>query len=586
MSSSSQNPTPEYRFVRGYEKNPDNPGLLITHNRAKFSLNKSNKSGDLLTYHCSTKHITKCSAKCQVVVLSFENEKRYVLSKFSELSQHNHETSKGEIMALQMILDMENNYISNLTEKASVVRKKVTAEYLEKYGGTDIWEEILEHLQDDSVIDRRLNKVREKVWGNLPKGRDDFDILKVLETVQGGKDVVVMDSNDLRSDPEYREKLEEIGVGDEELENLPRVLSISSEFGLNLLTLCKKASVDGTFRIAPTNWSQIFIFMVKYDDKFVPICFGFLPNKTEISYTIFFTMIQVELEKRNLNCSLKKIMVDFEIGIQKAIISVFDVEILACFFHFSQCLWKRVQSGQMSSLYEQDEKFREFIRACISLPMLKLEELQDAVDELKTIDFNDEIKNNNKDKFMKYIQDVWIDGMYPPQTWCCFSRKEDNTNNPQEAYNGVLNRLLQVAHPNPCLLLTKLVAELNNMEYLVQKSKKAKKIIVRKTKYQILFDEKEILKQKYHKNLISRQEYLKSMGHKLRKLDKEAVRNRSVDNDSNDIQELPSLRIRIARSENEQLRLQEISENQINHEKLLGMKCQDCRLITPMSLEL
>ena len=104
-------------------------------------------------------------------------------------------------MALQMILDMENNYISNLTEKASVVRKKVTAEYLEKYGGTDIWEEILEHLQDDSVIDRRLNKVREKVWGNLPKGRDDFDILKVLETVQGGKDVVVMDSNDLRSDP-------------------------------------------------------------------------------------------------------------------------------------------------------------------------------------------------------------------------------------------------------------------------------------------------------------------------------------------------------------------------------------------------
>ena len=39
------------------------------------------------------------------------------------------------------------------------------------------------------------------------------------------------------------------------------------------------------------------------------------------------------------------------------------------------------------------------------------------------------------------------------------------------------------------------------------------------------------------------------MGHKLRKLDKEAVRNRPVDNNSNDIQELPSLRIRIARNE-------------------------------------
>ena len=524
--SGSQAPTPVYRFIRGYEKNPDNPGLLITHNRAKYSLNKSSKSGDLLTYHCSTKHVTKCNAKCQVVVLNFEHEqKRYVLSKYSELSSHNHETSEGEIMAQQMILEMESRYLENLTQKASVIRKAVVAEYMEKYSNTNLWEDILEHIQEDTVIDRRLRKVREKVWGNLPKGRDDFDILKILETIPGGKDTVTMDSNSLKNNPNYLEKMKEFNISDTELEELPRVLSISSEFCLNLLGLCKKASVDGTFKIAPTNWSQIFILMAKYDDKFVPICFGFLPNKTEISYKIFFTMIQLELEKRNIQCSMKKMMVDFEIGIQKAILSVFDVEILGCFFHFSQCLWKKVQSGSMSTLYEQDDKFRDFIRACISLPMLKLDELQDAIEELKSTDFNDENKNANKEEFMNYIQEVWVDGIYPPQTWCCFSRKEDNTNNPQEAYNGVLNRLLQVAHPNPCVLLTKLVAELDNVNYLIQKSKKGKKVIKRRTNYQILFEEKEKLKQKYHKNLISRKEYLKSMGHKLRKLEKEALRN-------------------------------------------------------------
>ena len=62
--------TPEYRFVRGYEKNPNDPGLLITHNRAKYSLIKSNKSGDL----------------------TFENnEKKFVLTKFSDVAIHNHE---------------------------------------------------------------------------------------------------------------------------------------------------------------------------------------------------------------------------------------------------------------------------------------------------------------------------------------------------------------------------------------------------------------------------------------------------------------------------------------------------------------
>ena len=63
--------------------------------------------------------------------------------------------------------------------------------------------------------------------------------------------------------------------------------------------------------------------------------------------------------------------------------------------------------------------------------------------------------------------------------------------------------------------LTKLLTELDNINYLIQKFKKGKQVTERRTKYQILFKEKENLKQKYYKNLISRKGYLKSMGHKL-----------------------------------------------------------------------
>ena len=116
--------TPIYRFVKGYEKNPNNPGLLITHNRAKFTFNKSNLAGDLLTYHCSSKHITKCKAKCQVAVLEFENEeKKFILNKFSELSEHNHETVEGEILVQEMISIMEKRYADKLTEKPSVMTR-------------------------------------------------------------------------------------------------------------------------------------------------------------------------------------------------------------------------------------------------------------------------------------------------------------------------------------------------------------------------------------------------------------------------------------------------------------------------------
>ena len=89
-----------------------------------------------------------------------------------------------------------------------------------------------------------------------------------------------MDSNVLKNDPKFKEKIKDLNITQEELDILLRILSISSDFCLNLLGVCTKASVDGTFRIAPTNWSQIFILMAKYDDKFVPVSFGFLPNKT------------------------------------------------------------------------------------------------------------------------------------------------------------------------------------------------------------------------------------------------------------------------------------------------------------------
>ena len=82
-------------------------------------------------------------------------------------------------------------------------------------------------------------------------------------------------------------------------------MTLSSTFCLNLLAVCRKASVDGTFKIAPTNWAQILILMVKYDDKWVPVAFSFLPDKTEDSYTLFFAMIEHELSKMGVIFSIE-----------------------------------------------------------------------------------------------------------------------------------------------------------------------------------------------------------------------------------------------------------------------------------------
>ena len=54
---------------------------------------------------------------------------------------------------------------------------------------------------------------------------------------------------------------------------------------------------------------------------------------------------------------------------------------------------------------------------------------------------------------MQYMQETLISGIYSPDMWSCFGRRSDHTNNAQEAYNSVFNRLVKVAHPNVLVLV-------------------------------------------------------------------------------------------------------------------------------------
>ena len=73
--------------------------------------------------------------------------------------------------------------------------------------------------------------------------------------------------------------------------------------------------------------------------------------------------------------------------------------------------------------------------------------------------------NTCRDDFMNYIQDTWMDGVYSSDMWSCFGRKSDYTNNAQESYIGVLNRLVQVTHPNVYSHIEYTVKELNYTEH-------------------------------------------------------------------------------------------------------------------------
>ena len=87
-----------------------------------------------------------------------------------------------------------------------------------------------------------------------------------------------------------------------------------------------------------------------------------------------------------------------------------------------------------------------------------------------------------KNEFLNYIQKVYISGCFPPQSWCVFGRPDDATNNSQESYNSMLNRLVRSFHPNPSVLLKHLVAEILVADIKVQRMAVEKKSKGTKTK--------------------------------------------------------------------------------------------------------
>ena len=81
-------------------------------------------------------------------------------------------------------------------------------------------------------------------------------------------------------------------------------------------------SGDGTFKITPKLFFQVFVLMALYGGIYVPCLFGLLPDKSEDSYLRLFAMIWAYNDKNNLpnDFSNQFFMCDFESNIRTSVL--------------------------------------------------------------------------------------------------------------------------------------------------------------------------------------------------------------------------------------------------------------------------
>ena len=225
---------------------------------------------------------------------------------------------------------------------------------------------------------------RSKMRPALPKNRTDVNIEgKWAETLSG----------------------ERFLLADDGEKN--RILIFSTHENLMDLSSAGIWYMDGTFYSSPSYFYQLHTIHVMINGYMCPLVYGLLPNKQQATYQRFFTLIQSAADDKHIPLTPTTVMMDYETAAWQAVRSVFNgASVRGCFFHYTQCIWRNVQSSGLVVDFKDDQTMRKLVLRAAALPLVPPESVEDVwFNALEDCD----IHTNNVTKFKDYVTERWVD---------------------------------------------------------------------------------------------------------------------------------------------------------------------------------
>jgi hypothetical protein len=216
------------------------------------------------------------------------------------------------------------------------------------------------------------------------------------------------------------------------------------------LARTKQIGIDGTFKSCPTMFAQLYIIMAWCKGECMPVAFAFLGGKKETTYRRMVSELCNACKERQLEFRPLRILVDFEVGAIAAFKFSFPTsKVIGCFFHFGQCLFRKIVEVGLKKEYGEDEDLRSWFALCVSLAFIPRSEVETIYVET-ILDEAPLDKYPKLNGFIDYMTETWVDnGLFPLELWNHFKNTEERVNNSNESYNYRFNiRLGKELHPN------------------------------------------------------------------------------------------------------------------------------------------
>ena len=183
-----------------------------------------------------------------------------------------------------------------------------------------------------------------------------------------------------------------------------RIIAYASDYQLEILFKSIRWHADGTFKSAPELFAQLYLIHGWYMGEMHPCAFIFMPDRTKPTYK---KMLRKLKESSAQILQPSSVFVDFEQGAIKAFREEFPVvEVKGCHFHFTQCIWRKIQELGLSVEYKENKQTRVWLEYFKTLAFIPLNLVDSTFLYLLSIQPQSEHTDKIK-SFINYFQSTF-----------------------------------------------------------------------------------------------------------------------------------------------------------------------------------
>ena len=362
----------------------------------------------------SGKGLSICKAKVKIAA---------DMSVVGYVNEHSHASDNTHVKVLQV-----RAQIKRRAEETQETAQQIMGQEMQQ-----VSESVAIQMAPLPIIRRAIRHAKQKSNAVHPVPADRaFDIPNEFKTLKNGEIFLLHDSGN---------------------NDINRILIFGTDRTINLLLHSPHWFMDGTFKIVPELFYQLYTVHALTGGNVIPCLYVLLPNKTQSTYRRLFHAMQTIVPGLQPNT----VTIDFEIAAINAVNESFPgVVINGCFYHLAQNVYRKVQSAGLQERYRIDEDFAVSIRM---IPALAFVPPQNVVESFETLQEN---ASNEILPLLDYFEDTYIGRLrnrrnaraaplFSTDIWNVHGQVENGlprTNNSIEGWHRRMQSAVSAHHPN------------------------------------------------------------------------------------------------------------------------------------------